>query len=114
MNPQQIHDVQVIATVEKLYGPRFQDTMEAMIINSLDQLGYQLRRPISVSIENIAPGEFVASFEEAEISMSGSSATDAVQGLLYALISVYQEYTGHPLLGPIPAKQLRVLEKYLG
>lgn len=72
-------------------------------------------KPIEVTITAIEENEFVASFPEAGISISGDSGTDALIALRAELIDLFQIFSEvRERLGPEPKRQLEVLTKYIG
>jgi hypothetical protein len=75
---------------------------------------YALRTPITVALKEVH-GEYVASFEEAELSRSGETALDAVDWLQSSIVTLYETLSKKHLkeLGPLPKRQLQVLREYL-
>jgi len=73
-----------------------------------------LLKPMSLRIENVGDDEFIASFPEAGIEMSGDSATEAIQLLKSHLVALFDIYRTESKLGPEPQKQLKILEGYIG
>lgn len=54
---------------------------------------YTLKQPIPISIECIEPGSYVASFKEANISMTGRDENDARRELALALIDFLEVFS---------------------
>jgi hypothetical protein len=82
---------------------------------NIDELGspkYTLINRVPVHIKDNGD-EYILSFKEAEISRSGASAKEALDWLKSSLVKLYELYKSAPALGPLPARQLRVLEKYI-
>jgi hypothetical protein len=75
---------------------------------------YYFKVPVRVSI--VDDGESViAEFPEAQIAVSDDNAADAIQWLTETIIDSFITFGNQrDRLGPIPAQQLRVLEKYVG
>lgn len=83
-------------------------------INSLPGEPYTLLQPIPVKIERIEDNDSLASFEEANIAMSGETEQEAFQNLVAAVLDSFEDFSGEEAsLGPEPARQLRVLRRYL-
>ena len=73
-----------------------------------------LLKPIPVHLEQDEDGEWVASFKEANISMSGSSANDAQEALAEDIVAAFVLYLEEEdNLGPGPQRQLAALRKYI-
>ena len=83
-------------------------------LSSLPDARYKLIEPIPVHIEQQSDDSWTASFEEANISMSGTSLEDAKQALAddigYALDLLLSE---RDTLSPVLQHQLAVLERYV-
>lgn len=69
--------------------------------------------PYPVHVEK-SGREFVATFREAKISISGRTAKEAKDLLEEHVESLYALYRSEPHLGAGPLRQLKVMEKYLG
>ncbi len=83
-------------------------------ITTLPSEPYKLLKPIPVTIAWVADHEFLASFQEANIAMTGDNPQDAFQNLLAEILDTYEDYTDDGvLLGPEPQRQLEVLKTYL-
>jgi hypothetical protein len=90
------------------------NTALSTIINSLsdDRLG--LVRPLRVELEIVDDEEVIATFEEANISMSGDDIRDAIHGLRAEIVATYNLYKTQNRLGPEPSRRLKVLEGFVG
>ena len=75
--------------------------------------GYCTTKPINIHIEYLNNDEYIAVFEEAGISFSASTATEAIQELKIEIIEVYKCYNTENCLGDWPAHQLTVLGNYI-
>lgn len=75
---------------------------------------YFTKKPINIRIEYLNNDECIAAFEEAGISFSASTATEAIRELKIELVEVYEFYKSEACLGSWPRHQLVVLEKYIG
>ena len=83
-------------------------------IDSLLSAEFVLKRPVNVVLD-LVDGEIVATFPEAELSRSGEYAYEAIAWLKEAIVSTYKLFDSERSnLGPLPARQLAVLENYLG
>ena len=81
--------------------------------NSLGESGYLLLQPIPVSIQEIAPGDFMASFHEANIAIPGSDSDDAYQALVAEILDTFDGLTEEKYLGKSAFDQLQILKKYI-
>lgn len=83
-------------------------------INSLPGEPFNLLKPIPVKIERVDKNDFLVSFEEANITMPGESDQEAFQNLIGHTLDVFEALSNEETsLGPEPARQLKVLRKYL-
>ena len=84
------------------------------VIDSLPGTGYGLVKPIAVEI-SYDDGEYLAQFTEAEITTSGDSPEETIEWLRSTIVSLYELYDRErATLGPLPRRQLDVLEAYIG
>ena len=75
---------------------------------------YDVLKPVPVLIERDIDVGWAAYFEEAEIGMPGSDPEDAKSALACDIMNALDVYHSEEAnLGPIPAKQLEVLRKYI-
>jgi predicted RNase H-like HicB family nuclease len=75
---------------------------------------YKVVKAIPVTFRNGDLGEFVASFETANISFVGESLTEALNGLKAEILNTLEDYEVHESqLGPEPLRQLAVLRKHV-
>ncbi len=59
-------------------------------------------------------GEYLAEFAGAEIVTSGETAEEAIQWLKESIVSLYEFYNDNRgTLGPLPERQLSILEAYI-
>ena len=65
---------------------------------------------IGISLEKLADGDVIASF--AGIAAPGSDDDDAVDTLFEVLLTALETYSAEPQLGPVPTRQLQILEQY--
>ena len=65
---------------------------------------------IGISLEKLDDGDVIASF--AGIAAPGSDDADAVNTLFEVLLDALKTYSEEPQLGPVPARQLQILEQY--
>lgn len=84
------------------------------VINSLPSPTHVLKKSIKAKIV-FKNGEYLASFSEAEIVTSGDTAEEAIQWLKQTIITLFDLYSQERnALGPLPKRQLKVLEMYVG
>ena len=86
---------------------------EHVQIDSLGEAGYRILQPIPVEIRRVEPGDFLASFREANVAISGSDNNDAFQALVAEILDTYDVLTEERNLGPDAAEQLRILNTYI-
>ena len=83
-------------------------------ISTLPDTDYTLLQPIPVRLERGEEGEWIACFDEANISMSGTEPEEARQALADDILDAFALFlTEEETLGPEPAQQLAVLRRYL-
>ena len=61
-------------------------------IDDLPDVKYTLLKPIPVLLNPVGAGEWVASFEEANIAMSGDDPDDAKESLAYEILYAMESY----------------------
>lgn len=86
---------------------------EHVWLNDLGEAGYRILQPIPVEIRRVGIGDFVASFREANIAMSGSDHDDAFQALVAEILETFDALLGDQTLGPDAADQRRILRTYI-
>jgi hypothetical protein len=75
---------------------------------------YKLRLPIPVTIRRMGDGEYLASFVEANIGMSGETQQEALQNLIIDILDAFELFLNEENnLGPEPSRELTVLKRYL-
>jgi hypothetical protein len=84
-----------------------------LVLLTLDSAEYQLRKPICVGLKEKADDEYIATFAEAELSRSGDTPQEALAWLKSSIVELYELFKGEDQLGPLPQRQLRVLEQYI-
>jgi hypothetical protein len=83
-------------------------------ISSLPGEPYTLLQPIPLKIDQVGEGDFLAGFDEANIAMSGETSQEAFQNLIAEILNAFESFSVEEAnLGPEPARQLRILKKYL-
>jgi len=71
-------------------------------------------KPIPVAVTPMK-GEVIASFEQANIAMSGATQVEAIAELSSYLLDVFDSlFSETAPLGPEPARQLDLLQRYIG
>ena len=85
-----------------------------MKITTLKSGKYRLAMPIPISVKKV-DGEYIAIFLKMEIARSGDTEEDAIAWLQSSIVTLYEYLKGLPAeqLGPLPTRQLGVLEEYL-
>ena len=87
---------------------------DIVFISALPDAGYTLLQPIPVRLERGEEGEWIACFEEANISMSGTEPEEARQALADDIVDTFALFlTEEETLGPEPTRQLAVLKQYI-
>lgn len=83
-------------------------------IDSLPGEPYTLRRPIPVKIETVGDEDYLASFDEANIAISGETYQEAFQNLVAEVLNSFENFIREETnLGPEPSRQLKILKRYL-
>lgn len=82
-------------------------------IEDLGEARYRILQPIPLEIKRVGTGNFEASFNEANIAMSGSDSNDAFQALVAEILDTLDLLLSEPSLGPDAAEQLRILRTYI-
>ena len=83
-------------------------------IDTLTDSPYSLRQPIPVRLEKQEDGEWIASFEEANISMSGSDSEEAIELLAENIESAFALFLAEEKkLSPRLAQNFAVLRQYI-
>ncbi|MYA80134.1 MAG: hypothetical protein F4X39_06350, partial [Acidobacteriia bacterium] len=77
---------------------------EHVRIKNLGEAGYQILQPIPVVIQEVAPEDFLASFHEANIAISGSDNDDAYQALVAEILDTFDVLIEERSLGPDAAE----------
>ena len=92
-----------------------QDTprTEHVWIKNLGEAGYHTLQPIPVEIQEVATEDFLASFREANIAISGSDSDDAYQALVAEILETFDVLIEERNLGPDAAEKLRLLSTYI-
>jgi hypothetical protein len=82
-------------------------------IDDLHSNDYFLKKPIEVTISDLGD-EILAEFTEAEISVSEDTASEALSWIKGRIVGSYVRFKNQrDKLGPMPMRQLQVLEKYI-
>jgi len=82
-------------------------------IETLTPEPYIVRRPFHVVVRP-SDGEFIATFFDANLGMSGDTAEEAVQNLKAIIVDTFEQFEQHEaVLGPEPARQLAVLREFI-
>jgi hypothetical protein len=86
---------------------------EHIWIDNLGEAGYDVLRSIPAEIQKVAPEDFIATFRDANIAISGIDRDDAYEALLAEILDTFDSLTEEKSLGKSAAKQLRLLQKYI-
>jgi hypothetical protein len=80
-------------------------------IETLAPEPFVLKRPLPVVVRP-SDGEFIATYFDANLGMTGGTPEEAVEGLKMVIVDVFDSYeSNEPRLGPGPARQLAVLRE---
>lgn len=90
----------------------FDDGIEACTIEELED-GYNVTVPIPVTIERVDDKTYQATFEEANIAITGFDGQDAYQSLVAEILDTYDTLVNEPELGRDAAAQLAVLRRHI-
>src|SRR5262245_14846738 len=83
------------------------------IVTTLPDAGYRLLKPLTILLEQ-KDDSVMASFDPANIHMSGDSIKEALNSLLYLIIDIFDAYgEDEQNLSREPARQLSVLRSYM-
>jgi hypothetical protein len=75
---------------------------------------YQMIERIPVKVTREGDVDFIATFEEANISIGGTSYRDAYQSLICEVLDLFDHFTANRQnLGPEPLRQLDLLSEYI-
>lgn len=86
---------------------------EHVWIDNLGEAGYQILQPIPVEIQEVDTEDFLASFREANIAISGSDNDDAYQALVAEILDTFDVLIEERNLGPDAAEKLRTHSTYI-
>lgn len=90
--------------------PRTEETL----ITDLHEEGYALLKPIPITIERIDDADYLASFKEANIAISGSDSQDAFQSLVAEILDTFDSLSEEEEnLGRDAAAQFDLLKGYV-
>lgn len=99
--------------ISNLHQFRQRSDITLFILATLESETFELKNIVPVKITELSDGEFLASFEEAGISITGDTPQDAIRHFKNELIETFEIYKREQL-GVVPKKQLAILEKYIG
>lgn len=75
---------------------------------------YDILQPIPIKIECMGEDDFLASFDEVNLSIGGETEQEALQNIIAEILDTFEIFSGEEYrIGPEPAHQLRVMKKYL-
>ena len=84
-----------------------------LYLTDLDSASYFLKKPALITLKEL-DGEYILSFPAAEILTSGDTADEALRWMKDSIITVYETLKLEDSLGPLPKRQLKALESYVG
>lgn len=89
-----------------------QQGVEYSLIDELED-GYEVRKPLWAKIEKINEGNYLATFEEGGIGISGEDSQDAYQSLVAEILDVFDALNDEAVLSPAAESQLEILQTYI-
>lgn len=87
--------------------------VETGTIDDLGEDGYRLLQPIPYEINPLRADDFLATFDEGNIGISGDDAQDAYQSLVAEILDTFDRLSSEPRLSPAASRQLEVLRRYI-
>lgn len=84
-----------------------------LYLTDLDSASYVLKRAALITLKEV-DDEYVISFPEAEILTSGETADEALRWMKSSIVTIYETLKSEHALGPLPKRQLKALENYIG
>lgn len=105
-------DLAKLASGEHPAKPAPKDERLQMTIDSLQN--YELLKPIPVVIESLSDKFFTAEVPELNLSISETSLAGALLILKDHITTIYEEYRMKKMLNPEQARQLEILQIYIG
>jgi len=94
-------------------GPLWIARDECGVIEALED-GYNVRQPIPYEIEQVGEGDYLASFDEANIAIGGLDDQDAYQALIIEILNTFDTLTEEEShLSSAAARQLEILRTYI-
>ena len=83
------------------------------VIGEFPEEPYEVTTPILVVLTSVG-NEFLASFAEANMAMTGSTPSEAIGNLAADILDTYELYSAEEgNLGPEPKRQLAILRRYI-
>lgn len=114
--PQQARAADLVATgpsAEPKLLPRPSKTEKIeLAIDSLQN--YEVLKPIAVFVESLGDKVFIAEAPDLNLSTSGNSVSHAFLMLKEHIVATYEGYRSKKALDPERARQLGVMDKYIG
>lgn len=89
-------------------------TAPAIFLTDIDSEVYRLVKPARLTITQSAEDGYVIMFPEADISVAGETADEALLWMKSSIVTVFETLVSESALGPLPALQLAALESHLG
>jgi hypothetical protein len=103
------------AITNKEADPWRSSIYDFILIKDFNRPDYFAKAPLLISVREDYDGEYVVSFQEGEISASGETADEALRWLKEIIVDSFELFSAESAaLGPLPTRQLKVLEKYVG
>ncbi len=94
-------------------GEHSSPLIQPFLINRLPDSSYKLTAPVVISVEHAQQG-FIASFDAANVHMSGDTPREAIENVLCLMIDLFDTFSANEeALGKEPRRQLDVLRSYI-
>ena len=105
----------VVIPRTKIVNTVFNSSSQENLVVYIGYIGkdFNLKRGIPIELTG-SDGDWLASFLDANIAMSGDSPSDALHAVKSEIEDAYRIYRSESKLGPEPARQLSILESYIG
>jgi hypothetical protein len=90
----------------------YESKADELTIKDLED-GYAVIAPIPITIEHVGDSTYLASFDDANIAITGTDKQDAYQSLVAEILDTFDTLTTEPHLSPMAAAQLAVLRAFI-
>ena len=89
------------------------DAPALLYLSDLENSSYVLKKLVPITLRE-ANEEYILSFPDAEILTSGDTAHEALRWMKHSIVTMYRTLKSERALGPLPRRQLKALENYVG